>query len=263
MTSAHPPTTLRTLGQVTQDFAVTARTLRHYDAIDLLRPTERTAAGYRLYSEHDLLRLQHIVVYRRLGFSLDEIAVLLDSTQGSLIEHLQRQQQTVQARIQELHHVLGNLEHALQKASNNMTITSEEMKELFGDSFDDNYAQEAHKAWGETDAWKQSAKRTASYSKKEWEEIKAENDQILARMVEAQQSGLLPNSAAAMDTAETHRLHIERWFYDITHEFHRNLSEIYVGDPRFTKTYDDVAPGLARFTRDAIHANADRHQPDL
>ena len=50
-----------------------------------------------------------------------------------------------------------------------------------------------------------------------------------------------------------------RRFYDIDHEFHRGLADMYVGDPRFTKTYEDIEEGLAQYVRDAIHANADRH----
>ena len=62
-----------------------------------------------------------------------------------------------------------------------------------------------------------------------------------------------------MDAAEQHRLHIHDRFYDLDHTFHRGLADMYVADPRFTKTYEDIAPGLAAYVRDAIHANADRH----
>ena len=62
-----------------------------------------------------------------------------------------------------------------------------------------------------------------------------------------------------MDAAEAHRVQIATWFYDLDHGFHRGLADMYVADPRFTKTYEDIAPGLAAYVRDAIHANADRH----
>ncbi len=66
-----------TVGQVAQRFGVTVRTLRHYDDVGLLTPGERSAGGYRLYTAADLLRLRHVVVYRRLGFSLGEIERIL------------------------------------------------------------------------------------------------------------------------------------------------------------------------------------------
>ena len=52
-----------------------------------------------------------------------------------------------------------------------------------------------------------------------------------------------------MDAAEAHRAHIERWFYDLDHGFHRGLADMYVADPRFTATYEDLAPGLAAYVR--------------
>ncbi len=63
-----------------------------------------------------------------------------------------------------------------------------------------------------------------------------------------------------MDAAEQARLHIDRRFYDCSPQFHRNLGDMYTSDPRFTATYDEIRPGMAHFVRDAIHANADRHQ---
>jgi len=65
-------------------------------------------------------------------------------------------------------------------------------------------------------------------------------------------------SVEAMDAAEQARQHITRWFYDCPVDMHRNLGDMYVADERFTATYEKVAPGLAAYVRDAIHANADR-----
>ena len=74
--------TLLTVGQVAERFDVTVRTLHHYDEIGLLVPSDRSAAGYRLYTEDDLVRLQHVVVYRRLGFALEEVALLLEQPES-------------------------------------------------------------------------------------------------------------------------------------------------------------------------------------
>ena len=63
-----------------------------------------------------------------------------------------------------------------------------------------------------------------------------------------------------MDAAEAHRQHIDRWFYPCSFAMHRGLADMYISDARFTKTYEDLAQGLAQYVRDAIHANADRHE---
>jgi hypothetical protein len=138
--------------------------------------------------------------------------------------------------------------------------TTEELKELFGDGFSEEYQAEAEERWGESDAWKQSASRTKRYSRSDWEQLRAEGEAATLALMGAQAAGLPPTSPEAMDAAEAHRAHIEKWFYDLDHAFHRGLADMYVADPRFTKTYEDMAPGLASYVHDAIHANADRHE---
>ena len=90
-----------TVGQVAHDFDVTVRTLHHYDEVGLLTPSERSLAGYRLYTESDLERLATVVVYRRLGFSLDDIADLLTGD-GDVAGHLRRQRAAVMSRLDEM-----------------------------------------------------------------------------------------------------------------------------------------------------------------
>ena len=249
-----------TVGQVADVFGVTVRTLHHYDEIGLLTPSERTRAGYRLYTDEDLTRLQQIVVYRRLEMPLDEIATVLNRGEDA-VTHLRRQRDAVMTRLDELTDIVVAIDRALEREMNNEPATTEDLKELFGDGFTDEYQQEAQDRWGDTDAWKQSAARTKSYTKDDWAAVKAEMEAVNAAFVAALQSGEPATSAAAMDAAEQHRRHIHDRFYDIDHDFHRGLADLYVSDPRFTKTYDDIAPGLAAYVRDAIHANADRQAP--
>jgi len=142
---------------------------------------------------------------------------------------------------------------------NDQPVTPDDLKELFGDGFSDEYQQEAQERWGESDAWKQSAARTKRYTKADWAEVKAEMEAVNSAFVRALESGEPATGEAAMDAAEQHRRHIHDRFYDLDHTFHRGLADMYVSDPRFTKTYEDIAPGLAAYVRDAIHANADRH----
>lgn len=247
-----------TVGQVAELFGVTVRTLHHYDEIGLLVPSERSGAGYRLYTDGDLARLQQVVVYRRLELPLEEIATLLDGDEDA-VDHLRRQRATVMSRLDELRELVSAIDRALEREMNDQPATPEDLKELFGDGFEDEYQQEAQERWGETDAWKQSQSRTKRYTKADWAQVKAEMDAVNAAFVAALTSGEPATGEAAMDAAEQHRLHIHERFYDLDHAFHRGLADMYVADPRFTKTYEDIAPGLAAYVRDAIHANADRH----
>jgi len=247
-----------TVGQVADLFGVTVRTLHHYDEIGLLTPSERSRAGYRLYTYDDLTRLQQVVVYRRLEMPLEEIGRLLDGDEDA-VDHLLRQRATVMTRLDELSGLVEAIDRALEREMNNEPATPEEMKELFGEGFSDEYQQEAQERWGDTDAWRQSAERTKRYTKADWAQVKAEMEQTHAAFVRAKRAGEPATGEAAMAAAEQARLHIHRRFYDLSPEFHRNLADLYVSDPRFTKTYEDLEPGLAAYVRDAIHANADRH----
>src|SRR5450631_3218191 len=209
-----------TVGQVAEQFGVTVRTLHHYDQIGLLVASERTSAGYRLYTDEDIARLQHVVVYRRLGFALEEIAVLLQEQAmadgGFVIGHLRRQRAAVLSRLDEMRDLVKAIDKALEKEMSGMKLTKEEQKELFGDGFSDEYADEAEQRWGQTEAWKQSQKRTTKYTKQDWVQVKADMDATNAAFAVAMDAGLPATSAEALDAAEQHRLHIEKWFYDIT-----------------------------------------------
>ena len=249
----------RTVGRVADEFGVTVRTLHHYDEIGLVRP-HRTAAGYRLYPDDALERLRHVVVYRRLGFPLEQIAPLLDDPRADVAAHLRRQRAAVLSRIDELRELVAALDRALEARMNGRSLTPEEQRELFGDGFDEEYAREAQERRGDTEAWRQSTARTAGYALDDWRRFADERDELTARFVALRHAGTPADSPASMDAAEAHRAQIERWFYDVAYPMHRGLADMYVADPRFTRTYDDRDPGLAAYLCDAIHANADRHE---
>jgi hypothetical protein len=133
-------------------------------------------------------------------------------------------------------------------------VTKETGNGLIGDGFFDEPVTEA-------EPWQDSQSRMSERTKKDWTRIQAEVEESNAAFASAMTSGLPATSAQAMGAAEQHRLHIQRWFFDITPELHRSLGDRYITDPTFTKNYENVAPGLAQYVRDAIHANADRTAP--
>ena len=95
------------------------------------------------------------------------------------------------------------------------------------------------------------------YGEPEWREIRAEWDAIVAELAAAKAAGEPADGERAMAAAERHRQHISRWFYDCPPAMHRGLGRMSSEDPRFARNYDNVAPGLADYVRDAFAANAD------
>ncbi|MCA1825285.1 MAG: MerR family transcriptional regulator [Frankia sp.] len=246
------------VGDVARLSGVTVRTLHHYDEIGLLRPSARTAAGYRQYGYADLERLQRILAYRELGMPLEEIARVLDDPGSDPVEHLRRQHALLRERIERHQSQLAAIEKTLEAHRMGIELNPEEMFEVFGDDDPTQYAAEAEQRWGETDSFRESRRRASSYTKHDWLRMKADQAAVEHRLLDAMQSGLTPDSPTAMDAAEAHRQNISRWFYACPHAMHRGLGDMYVADPRFAAHYDEQAPGLAQFVRDAIHANADR-----
>ena len=231
------------VGQVSEMLGVSVRTLHHYDEIGLLTPSRRSPSGYRLYDSGDLTRLQHIVVYRRLEFGLEEIRILLDCAAADLEAHLRRQRAAVSDRLDELHALVGAIDIALEAVMTDRPITTEEMKELFGDSFSEDYQAEAEQRWGDTDAWRQSQQRTGRYTKGDWQAVKAEQEAVTLALAAAMDAGLPATSEQAMDAAEQHRRHIHDRFYDLGYDMHRGLADMYLADPRFTAFYERSARG--------------------
>ncbi|MGG7572251.1 MerR family transcriptional regulator [Streptomyces sirii] len=248
------------VGQVAAFAGVTVRTLHHYDEIGLLLPGERNHAGHRRYGDDDLDRLQQILFYRELGFPLEEVAALLDDPDTDPQEHLRRQHELLTARIGKLQEMAAAVEHAMEARRMGINLTPEEKFEAFGDFDPDQYAEEVEERWGHTDAYKESQRRTAAYTKDDWKRLTAEFDAIHRKMADLLGQGVPADSEAAMDVAEEHRRFMDGTYYACGHEFHTCLGEMYVADERFTATYEAIRPGLAVYLRDAIVANAARHQ---
>jgi MerR family transcriptional regulator, thiopeptide resistance regulator len=246
------------VGQVAAFARVTVRTLHHYDEIGLLVPGDRSAAGYRRYSGNDLARLQRILFYRALGFGLDEITKILDDPDAEPIDHLRRQHALLTERAERLIELIGTVEKTMEAHAMGIRLTPDEMFEVFGDDDPTEHAAEAEQRWGDTDAYRESARRTSAYSKDDWLRIRSEADAITRAFATAMQGGHPADSAEALAAARAHRAHIAQTYYALTPEMHRGLAEMYVADERFRRTYDDVAPGLAQYVRDAVMLAAEQ-----
>jgi DNA-binding transcriptional MerR regulator len=245
---------LLTVGDVARLAGVTVRTLHHYDRIGLVCPTGRTRAGYRLYGPADLDRLHAVLAYRELGFALDDVAGLLDGT-ADPAAHLRRQHELVTARIGQLQRLLAGLEKEMEAHMTGMRLTPQERFEVFGDADPEQHADEARERWGDTDAYRESARRTASYTKDDWAAMKAEGDAVTQRFADLLAAGVPAQDEQTAEAVRAHRDHVTRWFYDCTPQIQRGLAAMYVEDERFTATYEAVAPGLARYVADAVLAH--------
>jgi DNA-binding transcriptional MerR regulator len=245
------------VGELADLAGVTVRTLHHYDEIGLLQPGVRSSSGHRRYGRPELVRLREILGYRELGLGLEAIRAILDTDEG-LGEHLARHHAMLKQRLERLQVVLEDVERMMEKEGSGMQLTDDEMFEVFGDFDPAQHEAEARDRWGGSEAYEESARRTASYSKDDWLTIQREAADIEDRFRDAMANGESAAGDTAMTVAEEHRAHIGRWFYDCPPQLHRALGEMYETDERFAAHYEARMDGLAAYVSRAVSANADR-----
>ena len=244
-----------TVSQVAKLARLSVRALHHYDEIGLLVPSARTEAGYRLYGKADLERLQQIMFFRELAFPLEEIRRLLDDPAFDRRAALLMQRSMLQERAAQARALIAAVDRALEAMEGGAPLKDEEMFEAFDPA---QYEDEVRERWGDTEAYRESARRTKRYTQDDWRQIRAEGEGITRGLAAQLEAGAAPDSQAAMDLAEQHRLHIDQRFYPCSHAMHRGLGEMYVEDARFRENYERVRAGLAAYVRDAFRANAAR-----
>lgn len=243
--------------QVARLSGLTVRALHHYDAIGLLPPSARSSAGYRLYDDDDLLRLQQIMIGRELGLSLEAIRRSLDDPAFDRRRTLLAQRAELSARAERTRDMLRAIDAALTLIEENK-MPNVDMQKIF-DGFDpDRHADEARARWGETEAYKVSAQRAKSYTEADWAKLKEEQAAIYADAAALRAAGVRPDEPRAMDVAERHRLSIDRWFYPCSASVHSGLADLWEADRRFADNIDKAGAGLTEFLAAAVRANAKR-----
>jgi len=239
----------RTVGELAKLTHVSVRTLHHYDEIGLLTPSGRSRASYRLYTEHDLARLQQVLFFRALGFSLDGIARVMNAPDFDRKKALLAQRALLVDEARRLTAMVALVDKTLDALEGNDTMTDEEMFEGFDPG---SHEEEARARWGNTSSYAEAARRTKGYTKETWTAIRAEAQAINEGFAAAMDSGTVANDPAVRALVERARMHIDRWFYPCSREMHAALGQMYVDDPRFAANYEKVREGLAQFVRDAI-----------
>lgn len=242
------------VGELAKLTGVTIRTLHHYDEIGLVSPSARSRSSYRLYDDRDVLRLHQVLLLRELGMPLDEIAAALD---GELEqpEVLRRHREVLVAKRARLDHMLAELDARIEEVQTGVSLRPQDIATLF-EGFDPAlYEDEVKERWGDSPEYSESARRTRSYSKEDWQRYKAEAKAIGDALVALMHAGSAVTEPKVQALVEQHRQLIDRWFYPCSVAMHKRLGELYVSDPRFTENLDRFGPGYAQYLSSAIVAS--------
>lgn len=236
------------IGETANLFGVSVRTLRYYDEIGILKPAEISGAGYRYYDDMAIKRLQQIVFYRELEFSLKEIAAMLSRPDYDQTDALEKHRALLLLKRRHLDDLivlveatLGGFDMKEQKASAAAVTAAKKQ-----------YAAEAAQRWGNTAAYQESREKHASYSDDREAAIAKEAGEIFSAF--AGHRGFDPADCKVQALVKKWQEHITKHHYQCSKEILAGLGQMYVADGRFTKTIDAYGDGTAQLISDAIAA---------
>jgi DNA-binding transcriptional MerR regulator len=249
---------LYSVKEVAKLSGVSIRTLHVYDEMDLLKPLTRTESRYRLYGEKELLRLQQILFYKELEFSLHDIREILDSPDFDLVQALKFHKKALLARRERLHTLLATIDKTISyltkgEQSMNYQITTEELYEGLPKEFANEYREEAHQRWREET--KRSEEAMRRMSKEDFGKLKdefKENWRVLSTMTNQD-----PTSNAVQERILRHYA-LTRKFWgtsassDTQAAQFKGLGQMYTEDPRFTVIDGTPHPEFAVFLYKAM-----------
>ena len=225
---------------------VSVRTLHYYDEIGLLLPAfVDRSTGYRYYDENSLLRMQQILFYRELDFSLKRIGEILSSPNYDKEKVLCEQKRLLVLKKERLEKLICAIDGAMK---------GENVMKAFESSELEAYKAEVKEKWGKTDAYREHAEKTSSYTKQTWDALTAQMESILAEFALCMKNGEAADSAEAQHLVKALQGHITQHYYHCTDQILAGLGQMYVADERFRSNIDKYADGTAAFIRDAITA---------
>jgi DNA-binding transcriptional MerR regulator len=237
--------------QVARSAGTTSRTLRHYDALGLLRPSRTDAGGRRWYDTDALVRLQRILLLRDLGLPLEQIGRVLDAQVdeiAALHEHLDR----LRAERRRLDRQTAAVERTIAARTEGAPMDPQDMFDGFDHT---RYETEVTERWGRQ-AYATSDSWWRGLGPDEREQWQARSATLVADWRAAAQAGIEPGSPTAQALAERHAA----WLGAVpgtpgdgsrtTVDHVLALGEMYVADPRFAATYGGEHG--ARFVRDTL-----------
>ena len=244
-----------TVNKLSKMSGVSARTLRYYDEIGLLKPVRVASSGYRLYGKNELDVLQQILFYRELGFPLDEIKSILYAPEFDKEKSFEHHLAKLDEKRKRLDMLIKNVKSSMSAMKGETIIMDSEKFEGFKqnliDENEQKYGEEIRAKYGDKTVDSSSAKLKGLSQKQydEGEELRIAYEKELAEAVKTGD----PTGELAQSACDLHRKWLCVFYPDYSKEYHKGLGEMYLADERFKATYEKIAPGCAEFFRDAIN----------
>ena len=238
---------MRTVNEVSKLTGISVRTLHYYDQIGLLAPTEVTEAGYRLYDDDALEKLQQIMLYRELEFPLKDIKAIMESSDFDRNRALEQQIEMLTLKKDHLENLIQFARGIKVLGVKYMDFTVFDTKKL------DEYAEEAKKKWGATDAYKEYEEKTKGMSRNQQNQMGAALMELFVEFGDMVKRGAKPADDAVQAQVKKLQDYITDSFYTCTNEILAGLGKMYACGGDFTANIDKAGgEGTAVFVNEAI-----------
>ncbi len=234
-----------TVHEVARLTGITARTLHYYDEIGLLKPTEVTEAGYRMYDDAALGRLQNILLFRELQFPLKEIKAILDSPGFDPSEAIAQQIRLLELQYKRLGELIAFTREIQKKGVTTMNF------DVFDTSEIEKYEEEVKARWGNTKAYQEYRQKDIARKEGSYDKLANELMTMFSQLGEIKH--LAPDAEEAQKKISALQKFITDNYYVCTNEILRGLGDMYVCDERFRNNIDKAGgDGTADFVKQAI-----------
>ena len=236
---------MKTVTEIAQLAHISVRTLHHYDAIGLLKPTVLTEAGYRLYDDTALERLYLILLFRELEFPLKDIQAILDTPDFDRNRILEQQVEMLKAKAAHLQNLIHLANGIKLTGVKNLKFKNWDPKKI------DEYSAQAETLYGKTNAWKEYSEKAKGRSKGQEQALGDGIMDLFSKLGTMKE--LSPESAEVQAWVKELQSYITEHFYNCTPQILRGLGEMYAGGGSMTENIDAAGgAGTGEFARDAI-----------
>jgi len=238
-----------TVKQLSQLAGVTPRTLHHYDAVGLLKPSRVGGNGYRYYGEESLLRLQQILLYRELDLPLEDIRKIMGRRDFDVLTALENHKLELGKRIERMERLIKTVDNTILHLKGKKKMSNKQLFDVLSDEQQAEYEKEVMQKYDPATV-KASVKKWNSYTAADKQRIGAEGNAVYEALITAMPKGAA--SPEAQTGIERWRKHIE-YFWIPNDEQLLGLVNGYNDDPRFKATFDKIDPRLAPFMLEAVN----------
>lgn len=233
---------------------VSARTLRYYDEIGILKPARINSSGYRIYGKKEVDMLQQILFYREMGLSLDEIREIVTKPGFNMEEALSEHRSKLIKKRDQLDSLISNVEKTIASMKGEIEMADKEKFEGFKknmiDKNEEMYGKEVRENFGDEVVNKSNSK-LMGMSEEKYAETTRLAEEIMATLKEAMKT-VDPAGELAQKAASLHKKWLMSYWDSYSEDAHAGLAQMYVDDERFKAYYDKEQPGTAEFLRDAV-----------